>query len=331
MNKKQISFLAFCIVCIGSIICTGASIASKTKNGGGNIPAVPEKSVLEGISMVPEDPNVFGFEIRGSKFVRKSDGKEVFLNIIGYQPLEPGKEVWVPWDPEAERINENRIIDDLRRWRAYQGGTDQVVIRVYPGPTENWTSRMPQSFYDGVRNLGFLIIRDIYFGSLDLEAGQQQVEAVMQEVADANALDLIFAWEIGNEFEAPWDGTITGIKSFVEDMCAYINTKLADPNFAGASKWVTWASWVKNDPLRTDGEPILPEGLDYIAYNSYSYEPDRKRDHQAGPTTGTPYQGYLAALKERYPNRPFVISETGLSDQIVKQIILKNTSVLGDL
>jgi hypothetical protein len=247
----------------------------------------------------------FPFMIQESRFYR--DGTSVFLNIICYQPLEPGQGI-------TSKIGEKRIKDDLRRWRAYQGGTDPVVLRVYPQPTLQYPNRLPKIFYNGIRGLGFWIIRDIYFGSLNLSAGKEKVDAVIAEVNDANALDLIFAWEIGDEFKVGVHGSAEAIENFVEQICAYIKAKIAALNVIGISNWVTWASWPPNDPLYTDGVPVMPQSIDYISYNIYSYDPERIRDHQAGPITGTPYQGYIAALKKCYPNKPLVIIETGLPD-----------------
>jgi hypothetical protein len=266
-------------------------------------------------SLVTGDSN-FPFKIEGSRFLKKSDDKPVFLNIIGYQPLEPSQNL-------SSQINENRIRDDLRRWRRYQGGRDPIVVRVYPQPTEDLPNRIPKVFYDGVRELGFWIIRDIYFEQNFCSGqdpnytvkGYQAIDAVIEEVNDANAFDLIFAWEIGNEFQFKdtncWDPAV--IKNFVEVMCDHLKTKIEEHGI-NDSNWVTWASYPPYDPLYTDGSPLEPNCLDYISYNVYSYHPERVRDHQAGPVTGTPYQGYLAALKSRYPTKPLVISETGLSN-----------------
>lgn len=256
----------------------------------------------------------FPFTIDGSQFVK--DGKDVFLNIICYQPLEPDQEL-------NDEIRLSRVLDDLGRWSAYKGGKDPIVLRVYPQPTPAYPTRLPNAFYDGIRELGFWIIRDIYFDQnfCDpnyIENGYRAVDAVIAEVKDANALDLIFAWEIGSEFlpdKTPcWNADV--IEQFIDEMCSYLKNEIGKLERNGISNWVTWASYPPYDPLHTDDDPWEPEPncLDYISYNVYSYWPEHICDHQAGPVTGTPYQGYLAALKKCYPSKAFVISETGLSD-----------------
>jgi hypothetical protein len=262
------------------------------------------------------DPN-FPFEIKGSKFLL--NGEEVFLNIIGYQPLEPGQQLWEAGKDFDYVIRRSRIRDDLRRWRAYCGGTDPVVVRVYPQPNMDDPNGMPKIFYDDVNDLGFWIIRNIYvssnyWGPTAIQDAYDQIDRVIAEVNDANAFDVIFAWEIGNEFGVH-NGDVAELEEFICLMSSYIKERVREVGGDNVSNWVTWAAGTFHDPLWTwDELPVKPECLDYIGYNTYGYEPERMRDHQTGPTTGTPYQGYLAALKECYPNTPLVIAETGLSD-----------------
>ena len=250
--------------------------------------------------------DLFPFTICGDQFYR--DGSPVFLHILCYQPLEPCQEITDP-------ILDTRICDDLHRLRAYQGGSDPVILRVYPQPTGDFPNRMPQSFYDGVRELGFWIIRDIYFPAEDCDDadGHAAIDAVIAEVDAANAMDLIFAWGFGNEYAC---GACDDLPGFLDDMCTYLKTRMAEPGHQGYSDWVTWAAWPPVDPLYTDpwGCPVFVPNLDYYSHNAYPYWPERIRDHQGGQGTGTPHAGYLAALKEYLPDKPLVISETGLSD-----------------
>ena len=260
----------------------------------------------------------FPFTIQGSHFLR--NGAPVFVNMIGYQPLEPGQAI----DGE---IRAARIQDDVRRLRAYQGGTDPVVLRVYAQPTSQFPIRMPKAFYDGMRDLGFWVVRDIYFDQ-DFMApnavarGKAAIDAVINEVAAVGAFDRIFAWEFGNEFEAYNDAGIAALASFLGAMRDHVKARMAEPGRESFSNWVTWASWPPSDPLHTGCSPtpyagcnpISVPSLDYLSFNAYSYDPERMRDHQAGPVTGTPFAGYLAALHARFPNIPIVVSESGLPD-----------------
>lgn len=262
----------------------------------------------------------FPFTIQGEQFRRS--GTPVFLNIIDYQPLEPGQAI-------TDALRPARIQDDLRRLQGYQGGSDPILVRVYSQPTAALPVRVPKAFYDGMRSLGFWVVRDIYFDA-NIQApdaivrGHAAVDAVIAEVESQGGLDRIFAWEIGNEFSANNQAGIDAIQNFVGEMRNHIKARMAEPAHAGVSNWVTWTSWPPSDPLRTGCSPspyagcnpIVTPTLDYYSFNAYSYDPERMRDHQAGSITGTPFAGYLAALRARLPNAPIVISESGLPDSV---------------
>ena len=304
------------IICVVIIASVGAGNAAGISGESGTAELAMRwlEEGLDGIDSVSIKSGGFPFQISGSKFLL--NGEEVFLSIIGYSPLQPEQD----WDG---RIDAGRIRDDLRRLRDYQGGTEPVVLRVYPGPTAiDPNRRIPKFFYDEVRKLGFWVIRDIYFDHSFCDAnyvenGQEIIEHAIAEVNAADAFDVIFSWEIGNEFVADAGKCMwaSNIKSFVEDMCGYIKQEVNEVADGGVSDWVSWGASIRHDELWTEDElPVLPDCLDYVSYNVYSYEPARIRDHQAGPVTGTPYQGYLAALKAEHPNQPLVITEMGLSD-----------------
>jgi hypothetical protein len=248
----------------------------------------------------------FSLSPDGTCFLK--DGKPVFLNVLAYSPFEPGQDVW-------SVLNPDRVENDLWRWRGYVRGSDPLVIRLYPRPE----CQIPDSLYAEARKRDFWVIRDIYFANLDFEDAKKEVDKVIQEVNEADGWDRIFAWEIGNEFTAG-DGNVA---DFVEKVSRYIKQRVEEKAGTDVSRWVTWASWHPNDPLRTVewGQPILPEGLDFISYNAYPYEPEHLRDHQGGSVTGRPYQGYLEALKAKYEELgvclPLVVSECGLSDSLL--------------
>jgi hypothetical protein len=264
----------------------------------------------------------FPFTIQGTQFLR--NGTPVFLNMIDYQPLEPGQAI-------ADALRLPRIQDDLRRLQAYQGGSDPVVLRVYPQPTAAVPVRVPKAFYDGIRSLGFWVVRDIYFESYfaadSITKGHAAIDAVIAEVESQGGLDRIFAWEIGNEFktQAFTEGQITTLQNFIAAMRDHVKTRMAEPSRMGYSNWATWTSWIVTDPLRTACtpepvgacNPIAAPSLDYYSFNAYSYDPaQRMSDHQGGPVTGTPFAGYLAALRARLPGKPIVLSESGLPDSV---------------
>ena len=246
----------------------------------------------------PQDPHV-------GQFVRKSDGQPVFFNSFGYQPYEPGQQVGEPIDP-------NRFLTDIDRWQVYAGGSDPKAVRLY----FQTQAQAPQAFYDGIRSLGFWVIQDIFFDeqSLDEIDARSKVDAILSDINSKGASDRILAWEIGNEFHSLPDAA--QLQLFLNNMADYIRTRVTADLPSGTSTYVTWGAPHWFDPLYTDPSvlPVTPNSLDYSSVNAYSYEPQRIRDQQGGPGTGTPHAGYLVALKNHDSVKPLFISESGYAN-----------------
>ena len=260
----------------------------------------------------------FPFTISGGDFIL--NGQPVFLNIIGYSPLAPGQVV-------SEPLQEARLHDDLRR---FQGLADDiegpVILRIYPQPTAATPVRLPQFFYDGLRDLDWWFIRDVYFdGNLNepdaMTDAITAVDRVFGELDATGAWDREFAIEVGNEFlgspfEASNPTQATQLTNLIDAMGDHVKQELAKPVHAGHSNWFTWGSLPPYDLLRSDQDgsiPVVPQSVDFFSYNVYPYFPEGLREQQAGSVTGTPYAGYLEALRQTLdPAKPLVISELGL-------------------
>lgn len=136
---------------------------------------------------------------------------------------------------------------------------------------------------------------------------------MIEEVEDAEALDLVLAWGFQKEYAC---SAGDGLEDFLNNMCNYLKQQMAEPTRQAFSDWVTWGSWPWCDSLYSEpfGWPADVSCLDFRSYNAYPYWREHVRDHQGGHGTGTPFAGYLAALKEYLHDKPLLISETGLSD-----------------
>jgi hypothetical protein len=276
--------------------------------------------------------DAFPFTIENDQFLRGND--PVFLNILGYSPLTPGQSVLDPLD-------ESRLNDDLRRWEAYAKESEEpLLLRLYPNPI-NESIRFPQSFFDRLRELNIYVIRDIYFHrntdftTIDeaiIAEGKEAIDAAIAELEQADALDQLFAFEWGNEFlRIPDPDNVEEYEAFSSEQAAeltaffaamndHIKTEMAKPGRDAFSNWFTWGSLPAYDRLFSDSDgftgdsvPVVPESVDFYSYNIYPYFPAVLREHQAGMVTGTPFAGYLDALKQSLgSSKPLVISETGL-------------------
>ncbi|MEX0586888.1 MAG: hypothetical protein WD176_09595, partial [Pirellulales bacterium] len=178
---------------------------------------------LERRDLLTDGAADFPIKIIGDQFVVGESASGAFVNLISYSPLEPGQGI-------ADEIRVSRIVDDLRRWQSYRGGSDLIALRVYPQPSDDLPQRMPTEFYDGLRTLDFFVVRDIYFDedytAFDAIArGHAAIDRVINEVAMAGAFDRIFSWEIGNEFVAN-GGDVPVLEAFLTDMVGYIKAQM---------------------------------------------------------------------------------------------------------
>lgn len=273
------------------------------------------QQALERLSQPASD--AFPFVISGGRFWR--DGAPTFLRMVGYSPLTPGQNVF-------DEISEARLRDDLRRLRQFDSDNGPLAVRLYPQPTAQRPLRFPQYFFDELRANDIWLVRDIYFdGDYQapgaVERGKAAIDAVIAETEAAGGLDRVFAFEWGNEFLAPLPEARTPqeaaqLKSFLNAMRDHLKSQMALPGREKFSDWFTWGSLPSYDPLFSDADgsiPVTLETADFLSFNTYSYFPEALRHHQAGTVTGTPFAGYLEALRESLPaNLPIVISETGL-------------------
>lgn len=96
------------------------------------------------------------------------------------------------------------------------------------------------------------------------------------------------------------------VECFLAEMTDYYKTYEAESY--GQTHFVTHHTWPEVSPWL-----MKNSFLDIISYNLYSYWPAFVTGHAGGSSTGTPYQGALEELASYYTNKPFVVSEFGIS------------------
>jgi len=102
------------------------------------------------------------------------------------------------------------------------------------------------------------------------------------------------------------DSTLTATEAFLAEMADYVKTYEFD-NY-GNTSLVSYS----ND-IRTAYILDVPF-LDFRSHNAYSYAvPYYLPNTPLGSTTGTIFQGWIEDLKAMYPEKPLLITETGLS------------------
>jgi hypothetical protein len=99
---------------------------------------------------------------------------------------------------------------------------------------------------------------------------------------------------------------VNATEAFLAEMADYL--KQYETTRYGRTSLVSYA----ND-IRTADDIDVPF-LDFRSHNVYSYAVSYYRPGTTvGSTTGTLFQGWIEELKRRYPNKPLLLTEMGLS------------------
>jgi hypothetical protein len=96
------------------------------------------------------------------------------------------------------------------------------------------------------------------------------------------------------------------VECFLAEMMDYYKTYEAERY--GVIHYVSHHTWFPVSP-----KILKNRFLDVISYNFYSYWPPEVERHGGGSATKTPYQGALEEILALYPDKPFVVSEFGIS------------------
>ncbi|MDD5492193.1 MAG: hypothetical protein PHV60_05885, partial [bacterium] len=223
----------------------------------------------------------------------------------------------------------NAIMDDLQ-----SAGANTVSVM---------HALMPAEFYKQARAHNLKIIQGVWFdqGPTDFQdaAFKAGVQADIKNMIDNfhsrdgvdYSADILFL-NIGNEFVedsvsatnvahpeiTSYSGTYisapTGSKAtecFLAEICDY--AVKYEVSTYGTRHYISHSTWSPVSPSLMD-----TAFLDIISFNIYSYWPDWMLTYPGGSTTGTPYQGYIEAMKQRYATKPFYISEFGYSTAPLK-------------
>jgi hypothetical protein len=102
------------------------------------------------------------------------------------------------------------------------------------------------------------------------------------------------------------DSNITATEAFIAEMSDFARTY--EFNTYGKKSLLSYAN-----EIRTADIIDIPF-LDFISHNAYSYAVPYYRPSTApGSSSGTLFQGWIEDIKSKHPNKPLLITETGLS------------------
>ena len=109
---------------------------------------------------------------------------------------------------------------------------------------------------------------------------------------------------IGNHITT--ESNITATEAFIAEMADYATTY--EFSTYGNKSLLTYSN-----EIRTEDIIDIPF-LDFVSHNAYSYAVDYYRPETTpGSNSGTIFQGWVEQIKSKHPDKPLLITETGLS------------------
>jgi len=102
------------------------------------------------------------------------------------------------------------------------------------------------------------------------------------------------------------DSNITATEAFIAEMADFTRTYEFDTY--GKKSLLTYCN-----EIRTADIIDIPF-LDFISHNAYSYAvPYYRPNTLSGSSSGSIFQGWIEEIKSKHPNKPLLVTETGLS------------------
>ena len=102
------------------------------------------------------------------------------------------------------------------------------------------------------------------------------------------------------------DSNITATEAFLAEMADY--TRTYEFETYGNTSLLSYANEIRTVEI------IKTPFLDFISHNAYSYAvPYYRPNTSLGSNSGTIFQGWIEEIKSKNPNKPLLITETGLS------------------
>jgi hypothetical protein len=254
------------------------------------------------------------------------DGEPFLVRGVVYVPSYPG---YPPWEIETRAALPERLKKSIDRDIAQIAALGANTVRLWGAPKYCYQSLKRAG------NLYFLQtlwinteVSDLHDGRFKLEA-QAYVRSVIDRIHSVYADDPppLIAYLVGNELT---ESTIRATNAAHPELNAYAGTFITTGQGLNASEvfLAEMADYVKqyehdtygithlvsySNDIRT-ADLIDTPFLDFRSHNTYSYAvPYYRPGTLPGSASGTLLQGWIEELKSRFPDRPLLVTETGLS------------------
>jgi hypothetical protein len=303
-NTRKIPYFLCLLFCVNIISCTEKKIAT-----------------LPG-----QNPNALTYNFTVDQNQIFKNGIPFTVRGVVYVPFYPG---YLPWVIERENVLDPvlnaRIEEDIRLIKSMGANT----IRLWGAP---------KKCYEAIKQQGGIhFIQTIWIdgeqNDFQENGFKEQTKAYVREVVDriygvfSDKNPPLVAYLMGNELSrnsilqtnlahptlntyqgvfVRTSGVVNATEVFLAEMADYL--KQYESSRYGRKSLVSYA----ND-IRTAYDIDVPF-LDFRSHNAYSYAvPYYRPGTLPGSTTGTKFQGWVEELKRRFPDKPLLLTETGLS------------------
>ncbi len=254
------------------------------------------------------------------------DGAPFPLRGVVYVPGYPG---YLPWEVETASTLPERLRQSIDRDIAQIAALGANTVRLWGAP---------RYCYEALRRAGDLFFLQTLW--IDTEASdlhdpqfKLQTKAYIRSVIDrihgayADDPPPLIAYLVGNELS---ESTIRATNAAHPELTGYAGAYIVTGQNLNASEvfLAEMADYVKQYEHDTYGvthlvsyandirtaDLIDTPFLDFRSHNTYSYAvPYYRPGTSSGSVSGTLLQGWIEELKSRFPDRPLLVTETGLS------------------
>ncbi len=264
-----------------------------------------------------------GFSVNDNQILK--NGETFNLKGVVYVPGYPGH---LPWEIESSSNLDPRLRNSIRLDLAGIKEMNANTVRLWGAP---------QYCYEVLDSLGGLaLLQTIWidgevndFQDPDFKAQTKSyIRSVIDRVyAGFDRSPPIVAWIVGNELSRAsiektdqahpnlnqyqgrfiaTDSNRSASEVFLAEMADY--TKSYEEDNYGQASLVTYSNDIRTFNI------LETAFLDFISHNAYSYAvPYYRPFTNPGSTSATLFQGWVEQLKNKHPEIPLLITETGLS------------------
>jgi len=254
------------------------------------------------------------------------DGVPFPIRGVVYVPGYPG---YLPWEIETATDLPERLRKSIDRDLAQIAALGANTVRLWGAPRYCYESIKQAGSLFFVQTLWIDPEADDLHAPQFKEATRGYIRSVIDRIHGvyADAGPPLVAYLVGNELS---ESTIRATNAAHPELTGYAGTYVSTDQSLNASEvfLAEMADYVKRyeddtygvthlvsyaNDIRT-ADLIDTPFLDFRSHNTYSYAVAYYRPATSpGSVSGTLLQGWIEELKSRFPDRPLLITETGLS------------------